>query len=110
MKYGRLAYETRRGRVCQTAATASNVCASAASHIAVNGTPLLTAASLAGTTQQLDMWLGSVNVYLRESPQDKGLLILSRQPLEKKLLAAGIDVPLPLDHKQQHPVNGASHA
>ena len=67
--------------------------------------PLLTAASLSASAEQLDTWLGAVDVYLRESPQDKGLLIVSRQPLEKKLLAAGIDVPRPLRDEAARPID-----
>jgi hypothetical protein len=61
--------------------------------------PLLTAASLTHSPEQLNTWLGPVDVYLRESPQDKGLLVLSRAPLHQKLVDAGIDVPLPQEDR-----------
>ena len=49
--------------------------------------PVLDRASLAaaGSAEQLDSWLCGVEVYLRESAEDKGVLILSRFPLESVL-------------------------
>jgi hypothetical protein len=57
--------------------------------------PLLTAESVTHSAEMLNTWLGSVDIYLRESPQDKGLLVVSREALEHKLVEAGIDIPLP---------------
>jgi hypothetical protein len=45
--------------------------------------PLLDRRSIAAsrTPEQLDRWLCGIDLYLRESPEDKGILIVSRIPL-----------------------------
>jgi hypothetical protein len=57
--------------------------------------PLLSGEMLRGcTAEQLATWLGPSDAYLRESPQDMGLILLARRPLERELELAGIDVAI----------------
>ncbi len=52
--------------------------------------PLLDAKSVKGrTAAELSKWLGQVRMYLRESPQDEALLVVSDLPVEPLLSAAG---------------------
>ena len=53
--------------------------------------PLLSGETLRGcTAEQLTTWLGPADTYMRESPTDKGLFILTKRSLEHELAQAGI--------------------
>ncbi len=53
--------------------------------------PLLDSESLAEAQPgQLEAWLGGATAYVRESPSDQGLLILSTRPLEQVLQPLGL--------------------
>ncbi len=52
--------------------------------------PLLDLKAVIGASgQQLEQWLGRAQVYMRESLEDKGVLILSRAPLDPILTELG---------------------
>ncbi len=52
--------------------------------------PLLDAAGVAGAkAEELDTWLAGARLYARDSSEDKGLLLLSKQPLEDVFSAIG---------------------
>lgn len=56
--------------------------------------PLLTSAALGNANaEQLSSWFGAAEVYIRESPADKGLLVLARRPITALLRGAGIALP-----------------
>ena len=53
--------------------------------------PLLTSGSVAGASaQQLSEWLAEADLYLRESPETKELVIIGRRSLDHLLEAAGL--------------------
>lgn len=53
--------------------------------------PLLNSGSIArASTQQLSEWLAETDLYLRESPDTKELVIIGRHPLEHLLETAGL--------------------
>ena len=55
--------------------------------------PLLEAASVrAATAPQMEAWLAGVEVYIRESVEDTGVVIIARQPLEPILEKLGAKV------------------
>jgi len=55
--------------------------------------PLLENKSLSGDmANQLEEWLGGAAIYLRESAEDKCILIVSREPLETMLRSIGAEV------------------
>src|SRR5262249_33892544 len=55
--------------------------------------PLLEARTLASAAAaRCDAWMGGASIYIRESFEDKGTLILSRQPLTPLLKQFGWDV------------------
>lgn len=52
--------------------------------------PLLEAKSLKDTAaEQLESWIGGASLYLRESPEDSGVLIVSREPLDSTFAELG---------------------
>jgi hypothetical protein len=58
--------------------------------------PLLTPQTVLGaTTERLDLWLGSAELYIRESGGQ--LLLLSRREMSPMLTAAGLRPALPAD-------------
>jgi hypothetical protein len=55
--------------------------------------PLLDLKSLQGRkSEDLSRWLGSVHLYMRESPQDRGILIIADKELGPALKQAGARV------------------
>ncbi len=56
--------------------------------------PLLSAAALRNVDQAtLSVWLGHAHAYLRESTEDRGLLVIARRPLDTPLAGTGFQLP-----------------
>jgi hypothetical protein len=56
--------------------------------------PILSATSLTGQKfEVLDEWMGKADIYIRESMEDKGILLLSRKSLDEALEKTGFILP-----------------
>jgi hypothetical protein len=70
--------------------------------------PMLQTASIMANERQLETWMCGARVYIRESPEDQGILMLARAPLDDVLLQSGAIRASSQDDEWSVPVDGSS--